>query len=110
MSLKDINIGHSIRERVDASSMSYSEFARRINRSRTAIYSLFNCKSIDTELLLRISEVLDYDFFCEIYGLSNIEEHNNSSITIPFKDGMFDLSDIPEEIKRILKRQLNDVP
>lgn len=44
MTLKDINIGHSIRERVDASSMSYSEFARRINRSRTAIYSLFNCK------------------------------------------------------------------
>lgn len=89
--------------------MSYSEFARRINRSRTAIYSLFNCKSIDTELLLRISDVLDYDFFCEIYGLCNIEEYDNSSITIPFKNGMFDMSDIPEEIKRILRDQLNDI-
>lgn len=43
--------------------MTVSEFARRINKSRENIYSIFSRKSIDTELLSVISEVLEYDFF-----------------------------------------------
>jgi len=47
--------------------LSVSQFATLISRSRTTIYDIFHRKSIDIDLLLTISEVLDYDFLTEIY-------------------------------------------
>lgn len=47
--------------------MSIAEFATRINRTRPTVYDIFNRKSIDTDLLIRISEVLHYDFLREVY-------------------------------------------
>ena len=43
--------------------MSITEFAKRINYSRENVYNIFNRKSIDTGLLMLISEVLEFDFF-----------------------------------------------
>ena len=63
-----IFIGELIRKRVDELHIPYAEFARRINCSRTSLYNLFTKKSIDTELLITISEVLEYDFLYEVYN------------------------------------------
>lgn len=65
--LKNIHIGSEIRKRLDDSGMSYAEFARRIHCERATLYHLFKCKSIDVERLILISEVLQYDFFHELY-------------------------------------------
>lgn len=67
----DTFIGELIRQKVGESNMPYSEFARRINYSRSSLYNLFAKKSIDVELLLRISEVLDYDFMYEVYHIGD---------------------------------------
>lgn len=40
-----------------------SEFAAAINRTRATVYDIFERKSIDVDLLLSISEVLEFDFF-----------------------------------------------
>ena len=40
-----------------------SWFAKKLCCDRTNVYSIFKRQSIDTELLLRISEALHYDFF-----------------------------------------------
>ncbi|MEW6468947.1 MAG: helix-turn-helix transcriptional regulator [Bacteroidota bacterium] len=61
-----IHIGSKVRKVFEKSGMTVSEFARRINKSRENVYSIFNRKSIDTELLQEISRVLQYDFF-ELY-------------------------------------------
>ena len=58
-----INIGSKIRIVFDKKGMTVSEFARRINKSRENVYSIFRRKSIDTALLARIGEVLEHDFF-----------------------------------------------
>ena len=43
--------------------MSNAEFARRINTHIRNVYDIFHRKSIDTDLLITIGSVLDYDFF-----------------------------------------------
>jgi len=47
--------------------MTITEFANKINRERTTVYDIFERKSIDIELLIQISQVLDYDFIREFY-------------------------------------------
>ena len=58
-----VHIGKKIKEAVDKSGMTVTEFAEKINYSRRNIYSIFSKESIDTQLLLKIGKVLDQDFF-----------------------------------------------
>ena len=57
------HIGAQIRGVIEKRGMTVTEFASRINKSRENAYSIFNRKTIDTNLLQLISEVLDFDFF-----------------------------------------------
>ena len=59
----DLHIGKQIKIVLDSKDFTVTEFAKRINKSRENIYSIFSRKSIDTELLQRISAVLEHDFF-----------------------------------------------
>lgn len=60
-----IHIGNQIEKVLRAQGRSVSWFAKQICCERTNVYSIFHRNSIDTELLLRISKVLNYDFFEE---------------------------------------------
>ncbi|HBX50904.1 MAG: hypothetical protein A2275_11090 [Bacteroidetes bacterium RIFOXYA12_FULL_35_11] len=56
-------IGKIIEKKLREKGMSVSEFARRIATNRNNAYDIFARKSVDTSLLLKISKVLDNDFF-----------------------------------------------
>lgn len=58
-----VNIGSKIKSVVTKKGLPVSEFARRINKSRENVYSIFKRKTIDTELLSKISKILEHDFF-----------------------------------------------
>lgn len=58
-----IHIGEKIKEIFEARGMKISEFANRINTVRQNVYKIFKKNDINTELLLKISRVLEYDFF-----------------------------------------------
>ena len=58
-----VHIGKKIQEKFRASGMSGAEFARQLNYERTNIYRIFERESIDTILLMQISEILNFDFF-----------------------------------------------
>ncbi len=60
-----IHIGKTIEQVLREQGRSVSWFAKQICCERTNVYSIFQRASIDTELLLRISRVLSYDFFEE---------------------------------------------
>lgn len=81
--MKNIYIGNIIRRKVEESGLSIAEFASRINRTRPTAYDIFSRKSIDVDLLLCISEVLDYNFLKEVY-LEN-EEQGQSDNPVPQK-------------------------
>ena len=64
--MKNVHIGSIIRTKLEESQLSIAEFAERINRTRPTVYDIFNRKSIDTDLLIKISEVLGYNFLQEV--------------------------------------------
>ncbi|HIT15411.1 MAG TPA: helix-turn-helix transcriptional regulator [Candidatus Avimuribaculum pullicola] len=58
-----INIGKLIHEQVKRQGKSVTWLAQQLNYSRTNLYKIFDKTSIDTDVLLRISQALNYDFF-----------------------------------------------
>jgi transcriptional regulator with XRE-family HTH domain len=70
------HIGNIVKNKTKSRGISVSELARRISTSRENIYSIFKRESIDTTLLHKIGEALDYDFF----------QHYSSEENIPIVD------------------------
>jgi hypothetical protein len=64
--MEDIHISNQIKSVLESRGISVTEFAKRINKSRENVYSIFTRKTIDTGLLQRISKVLAYDFFMHL--------------------------------------------
>ena len=60
---KKIEIGKIIKAQFDNSNMTIVKFAKAINKSRNNVYDIFERNSIDTDLLDKIGQILDYDFF-----------------------------------------------
>ncbi len=58
-----IHIGQLIRQELDRQERTPTWLARKINCERPNVYYIFSQQSINTELLLRISQALNHDFF-----------------------------------------------
>lgn len=63
----DIYIGPIIEKRIRAVGISYAELARALNVDRTTIYNIVKAKSIDIDRLIKIGQVLNYDFIRNVY-------------------------------------------
>ncbi|OJU49708.1 MAG: hypothetical protein BGN96_10600 [Bacteroidales bacterium 45-6] len=74
-------IGQIIRERVDAVNMEVTVFAKAINKERSNVYDIFKRDSIDTSLLKKIGQVLDYDFFQHFIEKKTIERLKMNDIS-----------------------------
>lgn len=77
----EIHIGSLIKAKVEERGLSISDFARLLHYERTNIYKIFKRRSIDVDLLIRISRVLEYDFLREVY-LKDTPERATCSITL----------------------------
>lgn len=60
--MKDINIGQDIREVLKRQGRSVVWFAEAIYSDRSNTYKMLKKRSIDLELLMQISELLQHDF------------------------------------------------
>ncbi len=68
-----IHIGHLIKSVFDASGMTVSELARQIHCERTNVYKIFNRRSIDVELLVKISKILNHNFLADVMRYHGFE-------------------------------------
>lgn len=68
MNFKDLHIGSRIQQVMKDQGRNVSWFAKQICFERSNVYKLFKRKSIDTDLLIKISEVLGHDFLSEYFG------------------------------------------
>lgn len=76
-----VHIGKEIEKVIKQKGISVSFLAKKINKSRTVIYNIFERESIDSSLLYKISIVLETNFF-KLYSFSdlpNIEENISTS-------------------------------
>lgn len=63
-----IHIGNRIKEVFDAMPRRYSVvwLARELNCTRPNVYHIFERPSIDTDLLARLCQILNHDFFADL--------------------------------------------
>ena len=62
-SIEKLHIGNLIRTTLNEQGRTVAWLARQVNCSHNNIYKVFQKSSIDTDLLLRISRAMDYNFF-----------------------------------------------
>lgn len=65
-----MHIGKMIQARVKELHVKPTELAKTLSTSKQNLYGIFKRKSIDTDLLVKISKALDFDFFSYYSGLS----------------------------------------
>ncbi len=100
-----VHIGKKIKEVVNQSHYSVTDFAALINKSRTVVYNIFERDTLDTGLLQKIGEVLKHNFF-------NYYNHNLTTVSKEEKVGYLSqielLTALSDEIKT-LRKQLSDL-
>lgn len=75
-----IHIGKIIRERVKQSSLKNREITDKINRVEGTIYDIYKRETIDTETLLKLCKVLEFDFFELYYNEEPLRGMRNKKI------------------------------
>lgn len=60
-----MHIGQLIKQKMEEEGKTVSWLARELSYCRTNVYKIYDKKSIDTDLLLRISALLGYNFFSD---------------------------------------------
>jgi len=104
---KDVYIGPLIKQKLDESGIPYTTFARQIHCARTNLYRIFESKSIDTERLLLISDLLHYDFIHEVYFPEYLRTNNRyPCIVLPLQEGKISLKHLPSGLKKLISDAL----
>ena len=68
---KNLHIGNNIRQKLREQGRSVTWLARQIPCTRNHVYKIFQKSTIDASLLLRISCVMDYNFFDDFFQEKN---------------------------------------
>ena len=84
---KDVHIGSEIERVVRERGLAVSRFAELIHCNRTNAYDLFKRKSIDIDMLIRISEVPDYDFIKKVYYPDSVQRDIDVHLSVNLTDG-----------------------
>lgn len=58
-----MHIGKRIKEKLREQGRTSSWLAQQLSYNRTTMYKIYDKASLDTQMLLRISRIMDYDFF-----------------------------------------------
>lgn len=96
-----LHIGKVVRKHLEEVGMTKSEFARRLETSPQNIYGIFKRKSIDTQLLKDISNVLNYDFFQYYTTAALVVQEEKASYGS--KDKVFTALDLQREVEKLRK-------
>ncbi|AEA42434.1 helix-turn-helix domain-containing protein [Fluviicola taffensis] len=96
-----VHIGSIIKEAVNKSGLSVTEFAGHINYSRRNVYEIFEKETIDTGVLLKINKVLGQNLFFAYLDSSDLEKIKND---VPTSDQLKEMIDaLKLEVDRLKK-------
>ena len=69
--MADFHVGHIIKAVFDEQGRTVKWFAEKMNCNRTNVYKIFEKKHLNSEIILRVSQVLGHDFFLDISNKMN---------------------------------------
>lgn len=61
-----MHIGKHIKQKLAEQGRTSSWLAQQLSYNRTTMYKIYDKASIDTQMLLRISRIMEYDFFNDL--------------------------------------------
>ncbi len=96
-----LHIGKLIGKKIKEIGMSKSELSRRISVTPQSTHYILAKNSIDTDLLLKISRALDYDFFQHYLGLNPQGRGNETLINISSTELKVQIAEIRKEINTL---------
>ena len=105
MNFKDIHIDYFINQRVTENGIEISRICNFLKCTKKEISKMYESKSLDTELLLRWSKLLEYDFF-RIYSQHLILYAPPSTIEKNKKNNV--KSKLPQFRKNIYTKEIID--
>ena len=98
----EIHIGKKIQYVFSQSGLTVSQFARMLEVNRTSIYKIFESKTINIDLLCKISDVLHYDFLLEFYVKKrDANAQNPTTININFQIVPENLAEFIKSVKKL---------
>lgn len=77
-----MKIGQLIKEVAVRQGLSQKEFGEKINRTKQGVASIYNRSTIAVDLLILISEKLDFDFFAELYKIPPLSKFKEKETAI----------------------------
>ena len=104
MAVFNLHIGQLIKTVFKRSGMTVSDFARQLNCERTNVYTIFKRRTIDVELLVNISKILEYNFFEDVLKETDLDQKPTYYLNINIR-----LQDCPEEKMALLKEFLEKI-
>lgn len=99
-----IHIGEKIKQRAKELRIGATELGKLINTSKQNIYGIYKRKSIDSEMLRKLSKALNYDFFL-FYNL----ETSSLAFEPPATYGKKNKHVISAEEYQKVKKELEDL-
>lgn len=72
-----VHIGNLISKVLEEKDISVTELAKQLHTDKSNMYKILHKAHIDTELLYRISQILDHNFFLEYCQYENNSATNN---------------------------------
>jgi transcriptional regulator with XRE-family HTH domain len=79
-------IGEEIREWRELSPLSNKEITDKLNRSPNTIYNLYAKTSIDSDMLMKLCEILKHDFFEFFYANPILKDYKNKDVDLLIKE------------------------
>jgi transcriptional regulator with XRE-family HTH domain len=86
-----MHIGYKIKAEITDRGIQVTDFARRIHRNRTYIYSIFEKENIDTKLLIQIAETLKIPV-SSFFNDTNVHQTTTSNNIYAGRDNNLNLS------------------
>jgi len=83
----DIYIGELIKQKCKEQGISKTQLAEKIRHSRSGVYKMFDKKSIDIDVLIRLSELLNHPFLEEYMPKRITKTGTRVVLEIEVKDG-----------------------
>ena|ERR1700758_5330614 len=99
-----IHIGEKIKQRAKELRIGATELGKLINTSKQNIYGIYKRKSIDSEMLRKLSKALNYDFFL-FYNL----ETSSLAFDPPATYGKKNKQLVSAEEHQKVKKELEDL-
>lgn len=96
-----VHIGKLISKKIKEIGMSKSELSRRISVTPQSTHYILAKNSIDTNLLLKISRALDYDFFQHYLGLNPQGKGSETLINVSSAELKNQIAEIRKEINTL---------